>query len=136
SIIPRHGRDIRRYAQVEARDVVERYARADERVSRTQEGRLGGFAAWLRHYSPRTERSYLGWTDRYLQYLGDPRTAPPTSADAKAYLSHLATRAKVSTSTQNQAFNALLFLQLSHCVPAALPPHSQRSPAASSRFPS
>jgi site-specific recombinase XerD len=28
----------------------------------------------------------------------------------KAYLSHLATRARVSASTQNQAFNALLFL--------------------------
>lgn len=64
----------------------------------------------LRHYSPRTERCYTGWARRYLQYLGDLRTAPPTSADAKAYLSHLATRAKVSASTQNQAFNALLFL--------------------------
>jgi integron integrase len=64
----------------------------------------------LRHYSPRTERCYIGWANRYLQYLGDRRTASPTSADAKAYLSHLATRAKVSASTQNQAFNALLFL--------------------------
>jgi integron integrase len=64
----------------------------------------------LRHYSPRTERCYLGWADRYLSYLGDQRTTPPGSADAKAYLSHLATRARVSASTQNQAFNALLFL--------------------------
>ena len=34
----------------------------------------------------------------------------PTSADAKAFLTYLATRRRVSASTQNQAFSALLFL--------------------------
>ena len=64
----------------------------------------------LRHYAPSTLRSYLGWANRFLRYLGGKRSNPPTLADAKAFLSHLATRAKVSASTQNQAFNALLFL--------------------------
>ena len=64
----------------------------------------------LRHYSPRTQRSYLGWVRRYSQYLGRKRSTPLTPEDAKAYLSHLATRRKVSASTQNQAFNAILFL--------------------------
>lgn len=64
----------------------------------------------LRHYSPRTERSYVGWAGRFFRYLEKTASAPPTSADVKAYLSFLATRRKVSASTQNQAFNALLFL--------------------------
>ncbi len=64
----------------------------------------------LRHYSPRTQRSYMGWANRYVRYLGGKRFSPPTSEDAKAFLSHLVTRGKVSASTQNQAFSALLFL--------------------------
>ncbi len=40
---------------------------------------------------------------------GDGETLP-SSADARAYLSYLATRGNVSAATQNQAFNALLFL--------------------------
>ena len=64
----------------------------------------------LRHYAPRTQRSYLGWARRYLDYLGQRTPWPPTSADAQAFLSQLATRRKVAASTQNQAFNALLFL--------------------------
>jgi integron integrase len=55
-------------------------------------------------------RAYLGWARRYVRYLGEGRADPPATEDAKAYLSYLATRARVSASTQNQAFNALLFL--------------------------
>ena len=64
----------------------------------------------LRHYSPRTQRCYVGWARRYLHYVTPQGSAPPTSDDAKAYLSYLAIREKVSASTQNQAFNAILFL--------------------------
>ncbi|MBD3236054.1 MAG: integron integrase [Candidatus Eisenbacteria bacterium] len=63
----------------------------------------------LRHYSPRTERSYLGWARRYLRYLGPAHLALPDTTDAKAYLSQLASRQRVAASTQNQAFHALLF---------------------------
>ena len=63
----------------------------------------------LRHYSPRTEQTYMGWARRFLEHLqgtGDT----PDPASVKAYLSHLATVRNVASSTQNQAFNALLFL--------------------------
>lgn len=63
----------------------------------------------LRHYSPKTRKSYLGWVRRYLLYLGENRQMPPATRDAKAYLCFLATRRQVSASTQNQAFHALLF---------------------------
>ena len=63
----------------------------------------------LRHYSPRTNRTYLGWTRRFLQYTttADGALGPE---NVKTYLSYLATRRNVAASTQNQAFNALLFL--------------------------
>ncbi len=64
----------------------------------------------LRHYSPRTQRSYLGWVRRYLLYLKPLKSWPPQAADAQTFLSQLATRHNVAASTQNQAFNALLFL--------------------------
>ena len=64
----------------------------------------------LRHYSHRTERSYLGWIRRYLRYLRQTRAgAVPVPEDARSFLSLLVTREQVSASTQNQAFNALLF---------------------------
>ena len=64
----------------------------------------------LRHYARSTVRSYLNWARRYLQYVARQGDAVPSSGDARAFLSHLATRARVSASTQNQAFSALLFL--------------------------
>ncbi|MBU1698736.1 MAG: phage integrase N-terminal SAM-like domain-containing protein [Candidatus Eisenbacteria bacterium] len=64
----------------------------------------------LRHYAPSTLSAYLGWSQRYLNFLGRNRKGPPTTADAQAFLSYLATRRKVAAATQNQAFNALLFL--------------------------
>jgi len=64
----------------------------------------------LRHYSPRTYRAYVGWARRYLRYVGGQHRGDPCTADAKAFLSRLATRQRVAGSTQNQAFHALLFL--------------------------
>ena len=64
----------------------------------------------LRHYAPSTERSYLGWSRRFLRYVGRSGEHVPTGEDVQAYLSHLAIRRNVSASTQNQGFNGLLFL--------------------------
>jgi hypothetical protein len=55
----------------------------------------------LRHYSPRTQRSYLGWVRRYLLYLKPLTSWPPQAADAQTFLSQLAIRHKVAASTQN-----------------------------------
>jgi len=63
----------------------------------------------LRHYSPKTFQSYRGWV-RQLQ--GFTRSKDPqllSSADIKDFLTFLAVKREVAASTQNQAFNALLF---------------------------
>ncbi|MDY6974123.1 MAG: integron integrase [Thermodesulfobacteriota bacterium] len=64
----------------------------------------------LRHYSYNTEKSYGEWVRRFLLYtkLKSPSKAKPEHV--KRFLTHLAIERKVASSTQNQAFNALLFL--------------------------
>ena len=64
----------------------------------------------LRHYAYNTERSYREWVRRFLLYtrVKSPMTAKPEHV--KRFLTYLAVERKVSASTQNQAFNALLFL--------------------------
>jgi len=68
----------------------------------------------LKHYSYSTEKTYLQWIKRFLEYLQQTSKkdafAEVDAADCKNFLSHLALNEKVSASTQNQAFNALLFL--------------------------
>jgi integron integrase len=64
----------------------------------------------LRHYSLSTERTYLGWISRFKTYMRDREPQLLEANDVKKYLTHLALRDRVSASTQNQAFNALLFL--------------------------
>jgi integron integrase len=64
----------------------------------------------LRHYSYNTEKTYSEWVRRFLLYtqLKSPLKANPEHV--KRFLTYLAIERKVSSSTQNQAFNALLFL--------------------------
>ena len=64
----------------------------------------------LRHYSMRTEESYVGWVRRFVKSSGmrHPRELGPS--DVTQFLSHLAVEGKVSASTQNQALSALVFL--------------------------
>ena len=65
----------------------------------------------LRHYAKSTEKTYLHWSRRFLMYrCKNGAEGEPTAADAKAFLTHLAMVEKVSASTQNQAFSALLLL--------------------------
>ena len=63
-----------------------------------------------RHYSPKTLKAYALWTTKFRYFTGDKTPASVSAADVKAYLTYLAVKCKVSASTQNQAFNALLFL--------------------------
>jgi len=63
----------------------------------------------FRHYSPKTLKSYSTWV-RKIQYFSkskDPELLSTT--DVKDFLTFLAVKRKVSASSQNQAFNALLF---------------------------
>ncbi len=64
--------------------------------------------ARLRHYSYSTEKTYVYWTRRFLSFCIDTDIHPSDST-VKAFLTHLALDRRVSASTQNQAFNALLF---------------------------
>jgi integron integrase len=62
-----------------------------------------------RHYSIRTEQSYFLWVRRFLAFHGGLPAARLAEPDISAFLTHLAVREKVSSSTQNQALNALVF---------------------------
>ena len=67
----------------------------------------------LKHYSYSTERTYIQWVERfaaYFQQSGAKGIGDVDADDLKNFLSHLALKQRVSSSTQNQAFNALLFL--------------------------
>ena len=64
----------------------------------------------VRHYSYRTEQTYLDWARRYIAYALNVELDWKQSDTAKAFLSSLATQRNVAASTQNQAFSALLFL--------------------------
>lgn len=62
------------------------------------------------HYSYRTEVTYIKWIKRYIKYHGNthPRELGPSAI--QGFLTDLAIRGKVSSSTQNQALSAILFL--------------------------
>ncbi|MBT8408375.1 MAG: integron integrase [Gammaproteobacteria bacterium] len=66
--------------------------------------------ARARHYSIRTERAYLDWIRRYLRYHKGRHPREMGGAEIERFLTWLALENKVSASTQNQAFNALIFL--------------------------
>src|SRR2546428_1947533 len=63
-----------------------------------------------RHLSLRTEQAYLQWMRRYIGFHGsrNPRQLGATAVEQ--FLTHLAVHRKVSSATQNQALQALLFL--------------------------
>lgn len=66
--------------------------------------------ARFRHLSLRTEVTYRNWIKRYILFH-HKRHPRELDADAvRAFLTHLAVNEHVAASTQNQAFNALLFL--------------------------
>jgi integron integrase len=63
-----------------------------------------------RHYSRRTEKSYVRWILRFILFNGKRHPADMGEREITSFLSMLATRRKVSASTQNQALSAILFL--------------------------
>lgn len=66
-----------------------------------------------RHYSYRTECAYVDWARRFFDYAAGSQGVPHPRIEGDAvrdFLTHLAVRQRVSASTQNQAFCAMLFL--------------------------
>ena len=64
----------------------------------------------LKHYSIRTENSYISWIKRYILFHNKRQPKDMRKHEIEVFLTHLAVDLKVASSTQNQAFNALLFL--------------------------
>ena len=63
-----------------------------------------------RHYSIRTEQTYIDWARRFILFHGKRHPRDMGAAEVEAFLSYLAVERKVSASTQNQAKAALLYL--------------------------
>ena len=63
----------------------------------------------VRNYSPRTLRTYRGWVRKFQTFTTSKSPELLSSDDVKEYLTFLAVKRKVSSATQNQAFNSLLF---------------------------
>jgi len=64
----------------------------------------------LRHCAWRTETTYLTWVGRFRAATPGKKPGDLDEDDVRQFMSHLAVRDRVSRSTQNQAFNAVLFL--------------------------
>jgi integron integrase len=64
----------------------------------------------LKRYSIRTERAYTDWIRRFILFHGKRHPDEMGEDEIAAFLSYLAIDRVVAASTQNQAFNALLFL--------------------------
>jgi integron integrase len=67
-------------------------------------------ALQTRHYSRRTEKTYVAWIRRYILFHGKRHPAEMGAPELSRFLSWLAVDGKVAASTQNQALSALLFL--------------------------
>jgi integron integrase len=67
-------------------------------------------AVRVRHYSPRTEESYVAWVKRYVRFHGLQHPGELGVREITGFLSALAESGRLSASSQTQALSALLFL--------------------------
>ena len=64
----------------------------------------------FKHYSYRTEETYVQWAKRFILFHGKRHPAEMGEIEIEQFLTHLAVKGKVVASTQNQALAAILFL--------------------------
>ncbi|TDR20466.1 integron integrase [Marinicella litoralis] len=62
------------------------------------------------HHSKNTEATYIYWIKKYILFHQKKHPKELGKKEIEAFLTHLAVVREVAASTQNQAFNALLFL--------------------------
>jgi integron integrase len=74
----------------------------------------------LKGYSIRTERAYVSWIKRFIIFNNKRHPNDMGKAEIEDFLSHLALKRNVSPSTQNQAFNSIIFLY-NHVIEKELP---------------
>jgi len=63
-----------------------------------------------RHYSIRTEGTYLSWVKRFILFHGKRHPRDMGAQEVQQFLAHLAVEGQVASSTQRQALSAILFL--------------------------
>ncbi len=63
-----------------------------------------------KHYSLRTEDTYVHWIKRFIYFHGKRHPRDLGEAEVTAFLNFLARERGVAAATQNQALSALLFL--------------------------
>lgn len=64
----------------------------------------------VKHYSYRTEKTYIEWIRRYILFHNKRHPKDMGAQEIQAFITYLATERGVSASTQNQALSAILFL--------------------------
>ncbi len=64
----------------------------------------------VKHYSRRTEAAYTGWIKRYILFHNKRHPKDMGAEEIKAFINNLATNNHVSSSTQNQALQSILYL--------------------------
>ena len=64
----------------------------------------------LKHYSIRTEDSYVDWIRRFILFHKKRHPKDMGRVEVEAFRTHLAVEGNLAASTQNQALSALLFL--------------------------
>ena len=64
----------------------------------------------LKHLSKRTEEAYVYWVHQFVVFHHKQHPVTMAEPEIRQFLSHLAIDKEVAPSTQNQAFNALIFL--------------------------
>ena len=64
----------------------------------------------VKHYAFRTELSYISWIKRFILFHQKRHPNDMGEPEVEAFLTWLAVEKNVAKSTQNQAFNALIFL--------------------------
>lgn len=64
----------------------------------------------LKHYSIRTERAYLDWNKRFILFHNKKHPKDMGKSEVEQFLTFLAVKKKIASSTQNQALSAILFM--------------------------
>jgi hypothetical protein len=64
----------------------------------------------FRHFSIRTEQTYIHWIKRFILFHKKRHPLEMGEEEIRQFLSYLATKENVASSTQNVALSALLFL--------------------------
>jgi Phage integrase, N-terminal SAM-like domain len=64
----------------------------------------------LKHYSYRTEETYVSWIVRYILFHNKRHPKDMEVPEIEEFLTHLAVEGNVTAATQNQALIAILFL--------------------------